>query len=333
MNAKNLTKALAMTVILPDFLSKQTLEEVLLKNAQPLFETSHNQFERTLFNLFQFDSRLKMPAAAITALGYGLPANQGGWLRADPVEIAVGAGSAYLVGNTHLQLTAGEMVALQALLGTLLAEDGLRLYMPSNHEWCLQLPEEPNIVTCSLSQTLGKAVRDRLPRGAEAKKWQMLLTEMQMLLFESTVNRDRAIRGQPLISSLWFWGEGILPNIRPPSRWRRVWSDSFLIKGLAIFTHTELAKLPQHFTACLAQMNDAGEYLIDLSQITAHFSTRVEDQLSEDVKNQWLNPILQALQTRELANVSLCLSEGSLYNLADLRQRWWRRIFNNSKLK
>ncbi|MGB6976932.1 MAG: hypothetical protein WBE18_05720 [Gammaproteobacteria bacterium] len=307
----------AITIILPQFLPKQVLDEIL-ENANPLLEASITYFERTLFSLFQFDINSQLPAAAITALAGGLAVNQSGWLRADPVAIAVGANNAYLVSTTHLQITAAEMVTLQALLNNLLLEDGFQLHMIGNHEWCLELPEKPDIITFSPSQVLGKAIGDYLPHGKGAKKWQTLLTEIQMLLHESVVNRKRATCGQPLINSLWFWGEGNLPKIKPLPQWQQIWYSNLLIKGLGMFTNTHLVELPQHFNQCLTQMDKSGEYLLDLSG----------RYISEEVKNQWLNPVLIALRARKLISINLCLSDGSLYNVNDRQRRpWWRRFF------
>jgi hypothetical protein len=310
-----------ITVILPDVLSKQIQEEVL-KNATPLLKASDTYFERTLFSLFQFDSNSQLPVAAITALAGGLPANPGGWLRADPVEMVVDRGNAYCAGSTHLHITAVERAALQTLLNNFLREDGLQLHIIGNYEWCLQLSTKPNIITYTPSQIIGKQVRDYLPQGENAKKWQTLLTEIQMLLYESPVNRERASHGQPLISSLWFWGEGDLPKTKRLARWKQIWSKRLLMKGLGILTNTKVEeKLPANFDECLTLMDKSGEYLVDL----------MESQTPEEIKNHWLTPILMALDAKKLISVNLCLADGSLYNIR--RRSWWQRFGKKSIFK
>jgi hypothetical protein len=313
----NLKEKEVIAILLPDGLSKAGLSE-LLENTTLLLEAAITYFERTLFSLFQLDNGTQLPIAALTALGGGLAANQGGWLRADPCEIVVGTHNAYLVGNNHLQITLEEMAELQLLLNPLLLEDEVQLHMLSNQEWCLQLTAIPQLVSYSPSQVMGKGIHHYLLQGKDAKKWQILLTEIQMLLYASAVNQRRAAARLPLISSVWFWGEGALPKSNRSSGLQQVWSDNILVRGLAILTETEITKLPRNFSECLLQMKRPGKYLLDLRGISGE----------EEIIAQWLTPILTAVRSRKLTQVNLCLNDGSLYPLNYRRLRpWWRKIF------
>ena len=316
MNIFNLTAPLTLTILLPDKLAKFVINN-FLKKAVPLSETLPTYFERTLFNLFQLDNSEQLPIAAVTALGGGLQPSQGGWLRADPCEIVVGSHSAYLLGGSHLHLTPAEMDELHLLLNPLLTEEGMQLHMLNNQEWCLQLAAIPQLVSTSPSQVIGKEIQPFLLQSHDAK-WQRLITEIQMLLYDFPVNQRRAATGLPVISSLWVWGEGELPKNRGVMDLQQVWSDDILVCGLSLLTGTPLTKLPASFSQCLSAMKKAGKYLLDLRKITE------EDQINAE----WLMPILSEIRRRKLAQVNLCFNDGSLYSLNHYRLRpWWRKIF------
>ena len=58
-------------------------------------------------------------------------------------------------------------------------------------------------------------VPDRfLPSGPLAGDFHRLQSEVQMLLHEHEVNRQRADRGAPVVNSLWIWGGGEAPEPR-----------------------------------------------------------------------------------------------------------------------
>lgn len=54
-----------------------------------------------------------------------------------------------------------------------------------------------------------------LPRGPGAREHDRLLGELQLLLHAARLNQSRDERGQPPVNSLWFWGGGSAPEIRP----------------------------------------------------------------------------------------------------------------------
>jgi hypothetical protein len=77
-----------------------------------------------------------------------------------------------------------------------------------------------------------------LPSGKTGAPWRSLLNEIQMLFFQSEVNRRREQQGQLPINGLWLWGGGTLPRIdRGP--WQQICATHPLARGLA-----QLAGLP-----------------------------------------------------------------------------------------
>lgn len=69
-----------------------------------------------------------------------------------------------------------------------------------------------NTVPLSIAQKDG--LRATLPRGSSAAALQLLSTELQMLLFDAPFNQHRIAAGLPPVNGLWFWGAGVLPELK-----------------------------------------------------------------------------------------------------------------------
>lgn len=225
----------SVTIALPAFLQSETF---LFNQFLPQPIGAPNQKinsklfgEAILFDLLTEEQ--KPPAfAAISALGNGLDAREGLWLHVDPVELLVDAGNICLVGRDHLVLTESESKQLISTLNNLLIEDDLALLYGSPQEWYLKFNDDLKICTQPLLQVVAKDIRDYLPSGAEKNNWNKLITELQMLLFDHSINVVRQQQGKPVINSVWPWGEGKLDSsfqIRPYSA---IWSNHSFVNGI-----------------------------------------------------------------------------------------------------
>lgn len=288
--------------------------KVLRKLLQRADVTSvEGTLEQQLWRLLGLPTINNIPLAALTALADNLPAHQGWWLYAEPIELQADQTTVYLVGSEHLELTATELMTLQAELKTWLAQDGLQLWISESQHWYLQLAEQPHITTYSVAQAQGKAIHDFLPSGPDQSYWRKLFTELQMLLHTSSVNQQRQQRGQPLITGLWFWGLGQLPNVKTQPSWNRVWSDIPYVRGLAQLTGCPVSPM-QSLSQCLTQMNqEQASYLL------------VDDTNRSLTEFDYL---ANALRKNQLASVTVYPGGRHVYRLtrSNLR-RWWRRNF------
>ena len=88
------------------------------------------------------------------------------------------------------------------------AEAGLRFFAPHPQRWYLQAEAEPQLTTSPLRQVVWRDAKLYQPQGADALRWQRIITEMQMLLYAHPLNQAREARGEAMISSLWLWGGG-----------------------------------------------------------------------------------------------------------------------------
>lgn len=200
------------------------------------------------------------PLAAISALGNGMSAMQDWWLAADPVELLVDAGNIVLMGRDHINLACTEAVQIVTSLNEFLQQDNIALQIGSPLEWYLQLPEDPFVKTFELMEAISQDIRSYLPKGAH-KRWTVLLTELQMLLSQHSVNLHRSAKGQPNVNSLWFWGEGRIRQRYKVKEWSAVWSDHSLVKGLEQLALNPNTLYPEsHFA--MKELQEPGNYLI-----------------------------------------------------------------------
>jgi len=106
-----------------------------------------------------------------------------------------------------------------------------RLERTGDAMWFIITRDTPDLETTPLQTVLGEDINDHLPRGGDAREWLKIMNELQMILFDSPVNRAREAAGRPPVNSLWFWGGGRLPDIKV-ERWQRVATNDPVALGI-----------------------------------------------------------------------------------------------------
>lgn len=248
------------------------------------------------------------PLAALTRRVDARDADTARWLRADPAHVRAGlSGATLLACGDMLGLDAEEAEALQRPLRPLFGDAGFTLDAPRPSHWYLRLPREATLPAfAEPSEALGADVFEHLPEGDAGRRWRALLNEAQMILHQHPVNASRAARGALPVNSLWFWGQGVLPD-HHASRAALALSDDEVVRALSA---TRSDALPAHYAA-------AGEdVLVDLRDL--------RDLALFD--RAWFTPALDALASGALGELQLDFADG---HAAVLRhgQRWrfWRR--------
>lgn len=150
------------------------------------------------------------------ALQQAWPQHQHGyWLLVDPVHFVLQRD--YFTLAALLAMPETESQALLATLNRHFAEDGLTfLASADQRRWYLYLQDDPQITTTSPQLVLGQATTSYMPAGKGAAKWNRLLNEVQMLLFEHPVNQLREQRGELAVNSIWLSGGGRQPVLQEP---------------------------------------------------------------------------------------------------------------------
>lgn len=158
-------------------------------------------------------------------------ARVGCWLHADPVHLRADRDRLLLFGGPSLGLCSEEASALVAAFNAHFEADGLELVAPSPTRWYLRVPALPGIRTQPLHRASGRPLDAPVPSGPEARAWNRWQNEAQMLFHRHPVNQARAAAGRPLVSGVWTWGGGVLPQV--PNGPHLMVSDHPLGAGLA----------------------------------------------------------------------------------------------------
>jgi len=318
----------SLTLLLPSFdlpddgwPDMPALQTLLSKGER---EAITETFATTLcahFGLFAVKGS-ELPLAALSALGDGLAAGEGGWLQADPVHLVADRDQLYLSASTALQLSQTEADSLVGELNRLYADDGWQFIAATPQRWYLHLPQSVVMTTTPTAEAMGRSVGEVLPQGEEAMVWQRVMTEVQMLLHSSPVNDARAGQGKLAVNGLWFWGGGVLPQAAGDGEWQQVFTNHPLARGLAKW-HGVKFESPslRQLSACDGRVLWVGDSLPSKQQDTMAF---------EALEQQLFVPLLTMLQHAELSQLVIELPGQGRWRvdrraLCGWRGRWWRR--------
>lgn len=255
------------------------------------------------------------PVAAYACLGEGGEPGDAYWLCAEPAHLVADQDQVYLAAyGQSLDISAAEAASLSAEFNALFGSDGWQLHVLTPEHWYLRLPQADTIRTTPAAQALGCAIGPLLPQGSGATQWHAALTEIEMLFHASAVNTRRREQGMPVISGVWLWGGGSLPE-RTALRWDTLHGDTAWLHGMA-----RHGQKPWQVLAATATplIESTGRHL-------AVFDT-ARHPLA-DLEQHWFAPLLQALKSGRLQQLELQLNiSATTYRVSrgQLR-RWWRR--------
>lgn len=287
-------------------------------------------FEALLFSLLgiEIPSEGDLPIAAVTrVLDLGIVDN-GWWLRADPVHLSPQRDQLILSDNYALDLTQDEANRLATEITEAYARDGWILKAPRPSRWYLKPPRAPKVTTTPLPAVVGRDIHPYLPRGAEAKAWHTTLNEMQILLHTAKVNEERERAGKLPVNSLWFWGAGRLPRVKPVG-WGGVWSTEPVSLALARLTETPSQSVPVGFDEWQRHVARPGSHLVVLDSLRPAILYRDTDawsQAIQEMERNWFEPLLAALKKRTIDSAAILTDTGQMFRLTPRHaRRWWRR--------
>lgn len=268
-----------------------------------------------------------LPAAPLARLIDGAETPNGIWMRADPVHLAVGRDSVRLIDSAALSMTQHDAIIFAAALEGLFNDYNWKLEVPLPERWYVRLPQKPAITTSEIDSVTGKDIQAFLPEGADGNEWLRLTNEIQMLLHNCEMNREREQRGDLAVNSLWFWGIGALPEILP-RKWSRIYSDDPVAQGLAMLSSTEFMELPDNFKEVTAASSAGGDVLI--ASVTALSGSRNQDINAwlgsvEQVEQYLFQPLLGAIRDKMLDEL-VVMTDGWKFTVNRYSfLRFWRR--------
>ncbi len=287
--------------------------------------------DASLLELFgcECPSGCPAPVAPVAYLGDTGGRPESWVVRADPVhlhprrhELILMAGEDFFPNRAEANQLIAELIAAGSGAGH-------RWTAPHPRRWYLSVDGDPKVSFHSFDQALGMDIDPLLPFGADATIWHRILNEVQMVLHHSKVNELRDEQGRPAINSVWLWGGGRLPP-QPPQRWRGVWANDPVTRGLARLSQTPLESTPEQAAPILTGHEVRTPSLVvlgDFWQAVALHEPVAMARFVESFDRQWMTPILDAMREGRIGAARI-LDPGVAevgVRARELR-RWWRRI-------
>ncbi len=289
-----------------DFTAPAALTSVLNYSAR--VTTTSEEYCATLAALFAcpIADNEDFPAAAISRLIDDAERPQGTWLRADPVYLSTDAHGVTLYDGIRHELDLHEALALAARLFPLFDESGYTLEVPDARRWYVQLPHTPKLQTQSVYAARGQSILTRMPVGNDGQDWTQLLNEVQMLLHDADVNRQRQSRKLPPVNSVWFWGCGQLPNVLE-RRWSAVFAEDVIVRGLSMLSATPCYELETFFPR-LAEQDNRANFLVVMDSthaIAAYQDVAAWHDALLQLEQKWLQPIVNQIYLNRIKTLNL----------------------------
>jgi hypothetical protein len=251
------------------------------------------------------------------------------WLRADPVHMRADLHQIRLFDTRLLAIEEYEARTLTAAINHELGAgaSGWVLEAPVPERWYLRLSEDPAIDTHPLTDVINQDIRKLMPYGRQAKNWHALLTEIQMLLYNSEINRQRELAGRPEINSVWFWGGGrVSATLLSPAE--GIYANDPLTRGLARCAQTGVSFFPDTAADWLESAGAEASSLLVIDRLRYAVIDRDFHSWSEQLQQldrDWLEACIQWLKKGQIDRILLYPGNGRTYLLTagDLR-RFWR---------
>ena len=169
-----------------------------------------------------------------------------------PCHWQIGMDQVVMLDPASLFLSDDESQQLLQAMQPFLQEDGLQATWHSALQWHVQGELLADLACASLDRVIGQNIKPWMPDSPAARPLQRLQSEMQMLLYNHTVNNARDARRQISVNSFWLHGAGTLPvmpsnqgiqvpdALRPSAlrgdvqAWRQAWQqlDATLLSDL-----------------------------------------------------------------------------------------------------
>ncbi len=243
------------------------------------------------------------------------------WLLS-PLHLVPGLKTVHLAPGGLLRLPAEEAAELCVAFARDLGGDALRLRPARSAGFLLEGLDAAGALTVEPSRLLGGALDEALPGGAGGAVLRAFLTECEMWLHALPLNRQRALRGEPPVTTLWPWGGG--QPLREPlavspgeSRWPVVWSDDVWVESLGRLAGQSVEGLPSGLAPLLAAGSDAGCAVLP-----------VLGRGVAAIDQEYILPAAEALRTGRLERLTLAAGDRAVSVTAGDRHRFWRPARN-----
>jgi hypothetical protein len=295
------------------------LELLLARGRRTIEGSEPKQLEGWLRDAFSLEG---MPAGALTLMAANRDPGGDSWLRADPVHLRLMRDHVIVMPAEALTISQAEADAFCASFNEHFA-GVMEILALDPKRWVARfLEREIELEDTPALQVAGR----QLPL---ARRRDLEVTEIQMVLHAHAANEARDARGEPTINSLWLWGTGRAG--KATSRWASVLADEPLAMGLAQLARTRYRSVPSGAAQWLQSGPQDGRHLLVLDALRAPAMLLDVDKYHAALaalEENWFAPLLAALRAGRIGMVTLHVPDGaeavSFETIRGDLRRFWR---------
>jgi len=209
-----------------------------------------------------------------------------------------------------------------------------KLYALSPDRWYIVSDKAINIHTVPPEKVLGQSLKAYLLSGEDSQHWLNLFNEMQMILHQSPINKQRLAEKKLPINSVWFWGAGraveFSSEIKEASSSALqplIYTDNIFAKGLARIIRQQERDLPGEYQTVVGNHEREFIYIVeDLMQAVNNRDIFSWVGLLQQFEKRYLQSLLKEIQSGHIKQVEFISPSGTkLFLSRKLLRRWWRR--------
>jgi hypothetical protein len=244
-----------------------------------------------------------MPPIVATALHASGGSPPGAWgFIATPVYFSAGMSGVTMPEGGLLELRPDEAAALASDFNRTFVDAGARLSVGRSSVLVCVFDRALEVTTHDPEAVVGHDVFGFQPAGIDAPRLRLLMSEIEMWLFDHAVNRTRTGDGRHTVTGLWLWGGGSTNSMIPAVLGWTAGADPFF----AAFGQAQ--RFPP----------EAGPGVVVCTD-------QPGSDTWSDVEQQWLTPAMAALQSGRIKRLDLSAA-GRRFSLGrGAALRFWRR--------
>lgn len=315
----------ALTLLIPNALANRIAErklpfpalETFLARCAPAFEAGGSTIGWMCAS-FGIERQQDWPVGAILAQANGALTDSTFWLCAQPVHLAVNRDALVLLPPAQLHLADAQSRTLFRSIEAHCAALGLQMRYIEAGMWCIGSQRRQDLATTEIERVQGRSVNDALASGGDARWWQRLTVELQMLLHQHEVNVARETGGEAPVNSVWFWGGGTAQDVH--HRFDTMCVDHPLLRAIARLSRARFLESSCNINSIL----DGNRGLVELACATDNDVDACLSRLETD----WMAPAWKTLGKGSLKELNMVFAqpEGLVTCRCDSRARWrfWR---------
>ena len=246
------------------------------------------------------------PVAPLLAEYDGFDPSNDGWMFAEPVHLTPDRDRLKLFPARFLELREAETRQLITILNSHFADRNLQFVAPAHaslsQRWYVRCaPAEIPETTPPNAARVG-SLADFQPRSRGTLNWRSLQNEAQMLFFGHPVNEAREAAGKPTISGVWFWGGGILPELKRAA-YDCVATDSAIAMQLA--RKSGIPVLPPSWDSIRSAQGNVLAVIDSCAESAGSLDFPAWRHELERLDREWFQPMSRALATGNIQYLSI----------------------------